>query len=391
MSNKDDFELDAEDVTEEEFDDVSLEEEGPVEEAPKKKKSGGGLMIFVVLLAVLGGGGFAAVKFLGVQLPFDVPGLTQTAQVPADQQQPAADTTMTASADLSPGDLPPQPAVPADEAFADAVNTPFGIPEETTPDDGAVVNAPWGGEDQSPAAAAEALKQQSVDAFNIGDTQVAAQPDTTNIVDPFAFGTQDVTAVVNAPETAAPAADVVDPFAVAPISAPAATEAPPATAVAVTPPSEDKAAQARVAELEKKLAATEKSLSDSEKALKKANEALSAKNEELARVQSDLTAAQAAAKSAASAKPTAVKTESAPKVDSAPKAAAKPAAAPARKIEWVLRSAKPGMAWVSEKGSSEMRTVSVGDSLAGIGKVTAIATDSQGRWVVNGTRGTINQ
>ena len=58
---------------------------------------------------------------------------------------------------------------------------------------------------------------------------------------------------------------------------------------------------------------------------------------------------------------------------------------------WVLRSAKPGMAWISEKNSSELKTVSVGDNVAGIGKVTAIAKDDAGRWVVNGTSGKINQ
>lgn len=59
--------------------------------------------------------------------------------------------------------------------------------------------------------------------------------------------------------------------------------------------------------------------------------------------------------------------------------------------QWVLRSAKPGMAWVSEKGSNELKTISVGDALAGIGRVTAIVKDSSGRWLVNGTKGRIEQ
>jgi hypothetical protein len=58
---------------------------------------------------------------------------------------------------------------------------------------------------------------------------------------------------------------------------------------------------------------------------------------------------------------------------------------------WVLKSARPGSAWVSMPGSSEIRTVSVGDALPGVGKVTAIDKDANGRWMVTGTRGTINQ
>jgi intracellular multiplication protein IcmG len=49
------------------------------------------------------------------------------------------------------------------------------------------------------------------------------------------------------------------------------------------------------------------------------------------------------------------------------------------------------MAWISEKGSDEIKTISVGDTVSGIGKVTAIAKDDGGRWVVNGTQGKINQ
>jgi TolA-binding protein len=58
---------------------------------------------------------------------------------------------------------------------------------------------------------------------------------------------------------------------------------------------------------------------------------------------------------------------------------------------WVLKSAKPGMAWVAEKGSSELNTVSVGGTLRGIGKITSIEKDSAGRWVVGGTEGKISQ
>jgi len=388
MTNKDEFELDVEETAEEEFDDVSLDEGVDSAEAapPKKKKSGGGLMIFVLLLAVLGGGGFAAVKFLGVQLPFDVPGLTQTAQTPSE---PAP--TMSASADLPAGDLPPQPAA---DTSADAGGLPTGIPAATSPEE-ASINAPWGAEEVVDIAA-ESRRQMPAEPF--GDAP--APSDAGNIVDPFAFGAQDVTAQVNEVPQAAPPAEseMIDPFAsmaaqapvteVAPAPEPAPVPVAAPVAVTAAAPAEDAATKAQLTALEKKLAETQKSLEASEKALKKANDDLAKKSEELAKAQADLKVAQKTAKVAAD-KPAAA--ESKPAAVQTTKPATKPAAAPARKIEWVLRSAKPGMAWVSEKGSSEMRTVGVGDTLAGIGKVTAITTDAQGRWVVNGTRGAINQ
>ena len=65
--------------------------------------------------------------------------------------------------------------------------------------------------------------------------------------------------------------------------------------------------------------------------------------------------------------------------------------APSATPDWILKSAKPGMAWVGKRDSRELNTVSVGDTLPGIGIITAIIKDSAGRWVVSGTNGTISQ
>jgi hypothetical protein len=59
--------------------------------------------------------------------------------------------------------------------------------------------------------------------------------------------------------------------------------------------------------------------------------------------------------------------------------------------EWVLKSAKPGLAMIAERGSNELRTIHVGDTLAGVGKIESIGKDEAGRWVVAGTRGRISQ
>lgn len=64
----------------------------------------------------------------------------------------------------------------------------------------------------------------------------------------------------------------------------------------------------------------------------------------------------------------------------------------AGKIEdgWVLKAVQPGKAWISRPGSNEMKTVKIGDMLAGIGKITAIDL-VEGRWVVQGTSSKITQ
>ncbi|MEZ5919633.1 MAG: hypothetical protein R3D66_07005 [Alphaproteobacteria bacterium] len=57
---------------------------------------------------------------------------------------------------------------------------------------------------------------------------------------------------------------------------------------------------------------------------------------------------------------------------------------------WVLRSAQPGKAVLSEKGSNDLKTVEVGDSLKGIGKIVAIER-VDGRWIVQGMQGIVSQ
>lgn len=412
MSNNDGFDVDIDETVDEGFDEVSLDEEIAAEEAPaKKKKSGGGLVSVIAILAVLGGGTFAAVKYLGVQLPFDIPGLTQTASKTPAAQPPSS---ITATADLPQDSLPPQPDVAdtgfgvSDTASADvspsSVLPDLGIPNDPSQD--ATITPPWDGGNTDTAAA---------DAS--GTSSGTADGNNADVIDPFAMSAQDVTDAVNnsdatvtapvetavVPEQQAPAAEVVDPFASVPVETkPVETAAPSAETFVTETPAQtavnDSAQAARVAELEKKVAELEKSLAAADKSLKKANDDLSSaqaklseKTEALAKAQADAKAVKAAPKTESKAE-TAV--EAPAKTETAVKAEAKPvqkAAAPAVRQAWVLRSAKPGVAWVSEKGSNEMRTISVGDTLSGIGKVTAITTDASGRWVVNGTRGSIQQ
>lgn len=78
--------------------------------------------------------------------------------------------------------------------------------------------------------------------------------------------------------------------------------------------------------------------------------------------------------------------------DEAPKQAPRsaPQAPAAASPRWELRFAQPGKAMLAEKGSSDFRTVEIGDTLPGLGKITIIGQE-QGRWVVRGTRGSVSQ
>ncbi|MDE2337065.1 MAG: hypothetical protein KGL10_07120 [Alphaproteobacteria bacterium] len=62
-----------------------------------------------------------------------------------------------------------------------------------------------------------------------------------------------------------------------------------------------------------------------------------------------------------------------------------------RASSWVLKAAKPGVAWVARKGSEVLHKVKPGDSLTGIGQVEFIVHDSFGAWVIVGTKGRISQ
>ena len=58
---------------------------------------------------------------------------------------------------------------------------------------------------------------------------------------------------------------------------------------------------------------------------------------------------------------------------------------------WVLRSAKPGVAWISEKNSNDLKKIKVGDTISGLGNIQSIThTRSQG-WVIQASLGSLKQ
>ncbi len=72
-----------------------------------------------------------------------------------------------------------------------------------------------------------------------------------------------------------------------------------------------------------------------------------------------------------------------------PEAVVKPK--PAKRVpQWSLRSAKPGLAVVRSDLSGDLRTVEVGDTLDGVGKISSINYKS-GVWTIQGSRGAITR
>lgn len=55
---------------------------------------------------------------------------------------------------------------------------------------------------------------------------------------------------------------------------------------------------------------------------------------------------------------------------------------------WLLRSAQPGSAWLSQGMSTDLRRVVPGDKVQGLGTITSIRQIA-GRWVVEGTQGSV--
>lgn len=63
---------------------------------------------------------------------------------------------------------------------------------------------------------------------------------------------------------------------------------------------------------------------------------------------------------------------------------------PVASISWALRGASPGQAVLAQQGTNAVRTVNVGDTIDGLGRIQSVAVEN-GKWVVRGTSGTVSQ
>jgi hypothetical protein len=58
--------------------------------------------------------------------------------------------------------------------------------------------------------------------------------------------------------------------------------------------------------------------------------------------------------------------------------------------QWILRSAQPGLAYIVRRQGGALKSITTGDRVAGLGRITAIY-QQDGRWIVQGTQGTLRQ
>lgn len=109
---------------------------------------------------------------------------------------------------------------------------------------------------------------------------------------------------------------------------------------------------------------------------------LASLREELQSAQADSATANATSKSQVTSKAAAKPVVSKKTISRAPEQEVMP--------KWELRSAQPGRAYVSIKGSNDVQVIEQGDTLHGIGKILSIS-NKNGLWVVQGTNSNITQ
>jgi intracellular multiplication protein IcmG len=356
------------------------------------KKSGGGFGKILLILIVLGGGGIAGAAKMGfVKLPFDIPGLTPVKTAKAPPQPAPAQNTHVAKAQSAEVKKSPMSSPASDNAkLMDTGNG--ALPSPVVAEDRPMPELPTPELKKAPVAPPAQLLPGQNDADPLalssgpGDQAAASNGDESHsaqMLMPDAIGSKETgDNRISAPTEGADAATAPG------ISAPDMNDNKPAAptasvAAAPIPPAADMSTfENRFQALDARISAIESKLNDlSVNQVKKSD---------LSDLQISINSLKAQMASGAAVRPaTPAVHHHAPASAAAHQAARKPA--PAVSTHWALKSAKPGMAWVSAAGSDDMRTVSVGDSLPGLGKITDISKGADGHWHVSGTRGKINQ
>lgn len=208
-------------------------------------------------------------------------------------------------------------------------------------------------------------------------------------------------ALPTAPDALAPVPAVPAPAPAAiPTPAPAAAPAP--AVVAPLPVTSAVPAPAASGGVDPRVETLTVRVESLQKALDQANTQLAASKEMQLRLnkleQQLASGAQASSAPSAAAAPSLSEPESlaAPVVRKEPvkrkavvAATPKAPAAPKAVRQWTLRAASPGLAWIAPSASSQdLRQVEVGDTLPGVGRVTAIEMQGDA-WTVRGTKGII--
>ncbi len=365
---------DAEWVDDEDADNT---EDEPVAQPKKKSKL---TTIIIIAVAIIGVLGFLVIKGAGQQVPTEpnaaaavnsLVGLKDTAptEEPAPTPPPAAEAP-------APQGLMDNPAI------LDQPNTTNSAPAATTEiiPMTAPMTAPQAEEVQAPIATAPVAPTTAPAApAALSDT---ITPDIKPVSD---FPTVDSIKKPAEDEkiiqvTAEPTQPVAEPTTPAPTTAQEITVAPADTA--------------KINELEKNLADKTAEIQKQKEDAANANseiQSLKGKIAELEKAAKAQAIPQDELKAATEPKAKEAKTIEKPVVKTEPQKSAATTPAPAiKRTNWVLKSARPGRAVIANQATHDYKTVSIGDTIAGLGKIIAIEETASG-WVVKGTLGKVTE
>ena len=392
-----DEEIGGEEFLDEEFEDEAWEEDSDGEEvedsaAPVAKKKSSKFNLILIAVVVLGGGGFFMMKSGG------------NAPVPVETQQPA---------------LPEMAAAPAQEQAQEVAQSEAAKPEDKEQKlSGGFLNDPSAFEKIEQMHEEMQFEDYSQDhdteAWRLGNEEghgpIKAPSVNGNIAQ--APATEPLTPLPETPvqQAAAQPAALVPPVVQSDLPPPNFPKAqdimiPVAKATAQAQPQSQPQAhpqklvngqnQVDTNSIDKRLTDLGGRMDGLEKALESLEiPAISGKEiadlkAALARLEGKVDGLSKSGGSIAAA-PVSAPVQKKAKVMAPKEQAPSPAKVRAESVSWVLKSAQPGKAIVSKAGQAEVYSVSIGDRLEGIGKITSVE-QKDGMWVVQGSAGKITQ
>lgn len=337
-------------------------------------------------------GGLVGIAFMGGGSPAPLP--DEQAAAPGDALPDAP--AITAYEDGA--DMPPMPAPINPGQEADGALTPMPMPGDLQDTELAELNV-----EEIPAAPAGATTPQGEAPFDYRSNEqreASDEPAPKNAAEKLneAFKQRTETDPV-APAPADSGTLIDGEGNVIAMPAPVLVDEPPAEPSPLL-----EAQKTEIESLQSKLTTQETRIAESEKATQALEDSLKSKDGEIAALSKKIEeleqkladAERAPAPEKAASAPKAAKQAAAPdaekpaakKAPAAATTAKAPAAAPAKVVSWELKAAQPGKAVLASRSTGDTRNVSVGDTVDGLGKITAISNES-GRWTVRGTKGQV--
>lgn len=361
-------------------------ENGRDSDGDVSRSRGGSALSKVLPFAAIGfvaaaGAGYYYVNYMAAQPTAEMPAIVAADETPANETAPAVQATDSTTPAM-PTDITQVETAPS-EASETAVVPLAHISDETS------------------AYTTENEASAPVPSLVAGDPSLAPAPAEDTATPPPSMEAVAVPAPIesSAPvETLTAAVPVVAaPHAVAPT--PLASTSSPVPTAAVPAVSSPSVSADKLADMGQRLDVLEHQIDDLTKAVDRLASSQPSASPVLASTVSDLQAAVAQLQRDVTNAPRTATATSAPRpvasTTATPRTTSRtetttPASPPRTSSNWVLRAAQDGEAWISPTAQGQLRHVKVGETISGLGRITAIELKN-GRWVVSGTQGTVRQ